>query len=209
MRFIREPLVHFLAIGATLFLAWALWGNPGASATSRRIVVDQGTADRLARNFALTYRRAPTADEWKKLVDDDITTEVLVREALKLGLDKDDIIIRQRLRQKMEFLGEDLAAIEEPTDEDLRAFLEKNADYFLIPDADGGSHLPPLEEIRPTLVREWKTEQREKANKAFLTRLKKKYTVIDELPPKWWDREIEVPATGDTTAFAPRTENPR
>ncbi len=203
MRFLKEPLVHFLAIGGALFLLWALWGDTASHSASKRIVVDEALAQRLARNFALTYRRPPSADEWRALVDDWITTEVLVREARKLGLDRDDIIIRDRLRQKMEFLGEDLDAIGEPDDDQLRAFLQRNADYFLVDDGNGGSHLPPFEEIRPTLVRQWKVEQRRKANEAFLARMRAKYEVDERLPPDWWKQPVEVPALGDTTILSP------
>ncbi len=210
MRFLKEPLVHFLAIGAALFLLWAVFGSAGPSTPSHRIVVDQATADRLARNFALRWRRPPTEEEWKKLVDDHVTTEILVREARKLGLDQGDVVIRQRLREKMEFLGKDLARIQEPTDEDLRSFLQQNADYFLVPDDQGG-HLPPLEELRPTLVREWKAARREEINAGFLARLKQEYTVVMDLPPDWTHHAIEVPAAGDTTALMPGItgESPR
>jgi hypothetical protein len=99
-----------------------------------RIVVTPGQVDRLASSFAATWQRPPTERELQGLVADHIREEVYFREALALGLDRDDIIIRRRLRQKVEFLTQDLADAVDPTDQELRAFLEEHVDDYRIPD---------------------------------------------------------------------------
>lgn len=130
---LREPLFHFLALGAVLFvIGWATGDVQGPLGS--RIVVTPGEVDRLAASFAATWQRPPTERELEGLVQDHIREEVYFREALNLGLDRNDIIIRRRLRQKMEFLTQDLADAVQPTDEELQAFLEANVDDYRIPD---------------------------------------------------------------------------
>lgn len=130
---LREPLFHFLALGALLFvIGWATGDEQGPMGS--RIVVSPGQIDRLAASFAATWQRPPTEPELQGLVEDHIREEVYFREALALGLDRDDIIIRRRLRQKVEFLTQDLADAVEPTDEELQAFLDEHVDDYRIPD---------------------------------------------------------------------------
>src|SRR5688500_1327809 len=104
-RWLREPLVHFLALGALLFVV-AHWEG-GAGATSKRIVITPGQIDSIVATFTRTWQRPPTEDELKALVDDFVRDELAAREAAALGLDRDDTVIRRRLRQKLEFLAED------------------------------------------------------------------------------------------------------
>jgi len=131
MKFLREPLAHFLAIGAILFALSAILGNPGQDRDTE-IVVDEGQIQRLVEGWRMTWRRPPTQEELRGLIDDYITEEVLYREALALGLDKGDMMIRRRLRQKMEFISEDFASQLNPTDEGLQSYLIENAEYFRI-----------------------------------------------------------------------------
>lgn len=139
---LREPLVHFAALGAALFGLYALAGPdpsaPGMAApvtiaADTVIVLDEVIATRLARQFEAVWNRPPSDDEMAGLLDAFVTEEILVREALALGLDADDAVVRQRLRQKMEFLLEAAASGAEPTDDDLQAWLERNADSFAVP----------------------------------------------------------------------------
>jgi len=139
---LREPLVHFAALGAVLFCLYALAGPdpaaprmaaPVATAADTVIVLDEVIATRLARQFEAVWNRPPTDDEMDGLLDAFVTEEILVREALALGLDADDAVVRQRLRQKMDFLLEAGASGAEPTDADLQAWLERNADSFAMP----------------------------------------------------------------------------
>lgn len=129
---LREPLVHFLLIGAGLFLLYEVL-NRGESDAPRDIVVSEARVEALAENFARTWMRPPTAQEIKGLVDDFITEEVYYREAIAMGLDSDDLVIRRRLRQKMEFISADVATATPPTDEQLQAYLGEHAEKFLMP----------------------------------------------------------------------------
>jgi hypothetical protein len=129
---LREPLVHFLLLGAALF-ALDAWLRPAAApAASTEIVVSESRIASLAQNFRRTWQRPPTKEELDGLVESFVKEEVMVREALALGLDRDDAIIRRRLQQKMEFVSEEAAASVQPTDEDLARYLAANADAFRV-----------------------------------------------------------------------------
>lgn len=132
MRILTEPLLHFLLIGAAIFLLVAITTDV-AEERSDRIVVTEGQLERLAAMWQRTWQRPPTETELEGLIEDHITEEMLYREALALGLEKDDTIIRRRLRQKMEFLAQDLAPVGEPTEDQLRAQLDENAEDYRLP----------------------------------------------------------------------------
>jgi hypothetical protein len=125
---LREPLVHFLALGAILFLFFAWKGGTGPGST--RITITPGLVDHLASGFARTWQRPPTQAELKGLIDEHVKEEIAAREATAMGLDRDDAIIRRRLRQKMEFLVEDAVDQGQPTDADLQAWLDEHEDAF-------------------------------------------------------------------------------
>ena len=129
---LREPLLHFLLIGAALFVAYH-YLSAGDTGGPRQIVVSESRVEALAENFARTWMRPPTAEELKGLVDDYVAEEVYYREAIAMGLDRDDTVIRRRLRQKMEFVSEDVAAAVPPTDAQLQEYLEKHAEKFVQP----------------------------------------------------------------------------
>jgi hypothetical protein len=123
-RWWREPLVHFLAVGALLFLVFE-WR--GLDPASRRIVITPGQVDALAAVFTRTWQRPPTDEELKGQIDEYVREEIASREAIAAGLDRDDTIIRRRLRQKMEFLAEDSIDGARPTDSELRAWLDMHS----------------------------------------------------------------------------------
>jgi hypothetical protein len=125
---VREPLVHFLLLGALIFGAFKFIS--GATIEPDKILITQGRIESLEIAFSRTWRRPPTASELEGLIRDYVREEVFAREAVALGLDKDDTIIRRRLLQKLEFVSEDVAAHTEPTDEQLRAYLKAHADAF-------------------------------------------------------------------------------
>ena len=129
---LREPLVHFLLLGAALFALDAGLRPAAAPVASTEIVVSEARIASLAQNFRRTWQRPPTKEELDGLVESFVKEEVLVREALALGLDRDDAIIRRRLQQKMEFVSEEAAASVQPTDEDLARYLAANADAFRV-----------------------------------------------------------------------------
>jgi len=271
MRWLREPLLHFLLAGAVLFVLFRVL-NGGDTGAPREIVISETRVEALAENFARTWMRPPTPQELRGLVDDYIAEEVYYREAIAMGLDRDDTVIRRRLRQKMEFVSEGVAAAIEPSDAQLQTYLERYAEKFVEPqrltfqqvflsserrgeavrqdaerilaelvagrgpayprelgdptllppamesaspqeiantfgtefanqvdeapvgqwsgpfqsgfglhlvrvDERGAGSLPTLAEIRPIVLREWQSEQRQEANAAFLAQLRAKYDV--------------------------------
>ncbi len=130
-RLIREPLVHFLLLGAAVFALSRLVGPESGSRHADTILVTQGNINRMIEAFTRIWLRPPTQAELRALVDDYVREEAAYREAQAMGLDQDDLIIRRRLRQKLEFLVQDLVTAE-PTDEQLRAYFEQHADDFRI-----------------------------------------------------------------------------
>jgi hypothetical protein len=129
---LREPLLHFLVLGSGLFLLFQL-ANRGEVRAPDEIVVTRGTIEHLAATFTRTWQRPPTPQELDGLVDDYVREEVFYREATSLGLDRGDTIIRRRLRQKMEFIADDVAALAAPSDETLRSFFATHAESYREP----------------------------------------------------------------------------
>ncbi len=129
-RVLKEPLLHFAVIGAALFLAYSL--IPGDRTTSEDVVVSRGKIEQLATSFAKTWQRPPTETELKGLIDDWVREEIAVREATAMGLDRDDTVVRRRLRQKLEFLSDDVAAQVAPSEADLKAYLADHPEKFRV-----------------------------------------------------------------------------
>jgi len=125
---LREPLFQFIVLGAALFGLFHLVDNRKTE-TPERIVISSARIANLADGFARTWQRPPSQQELQGLVDDYIRDEVFYREGRVAGLDRDDVIIRRRVRQKMEFFAED-ASVPEPTEEQLAAYLESNSARF-------------------------------------------------------------------------------
>ena len=128
-RLAREPLLHFLLLGAVIFVVWGLTSRndgtrPGA------IVVTEARIASLAAAFARVWQRPPTTTELDGLIRDYVREEVMAREAMALGLGRDDTVIRRRLRQKLEFVTDDVAALAEPTEEQLRTYLSQYPEAF-------------------------------------------------------------------------------
>ena len=139
---LREPLVHFLLIGAVLFGLYSLTqsGRP-ATASSREIRLSLDEIAQLSLLHQSQWRRPPTPQELQRLVENKVQQEILYREALAMGLDKDDEIVKRRMAQKMQFLAEDLAAAREPTTAELRDWFEKNSAKFAQPPRLSFRHL--------------------------------------------------------------------
>ncbi len=129
VRLLREPLVHFLAIGGLIFLLFGAVAEPIAEPPDT-IVVWPERIEQLTAGFQAVWRRPPTETELSTLIDDFVREEVYYREALAIGLDRDDTIIRRRLRQKMEFLTDTGADILQPTTGDLDAYLAANEQTY-------------------------------------------------------------------------------
>ncbi len=128
-RLLREPLIHFLLLGAAIFAVYSGVSKHSA-AKPGKIVITQGKLENLVTGFTRTWQRPPSEEELKGLIRDYVREEAAYRETLAMGLDRDDVIIRRRLRQKLEFLNDDLAAHSEPTDADLQTFLQSHPDKF-------------------------------------------------------------------------------
>jgi hypothetical protein len=126
---LREPLLHFLLLGAGLFLLYGWIGGPAVGEGSD-IIITQGRIAQLAAGFERMRQRPPDRAEVDELIADAIREEIYYREAKALRLDEDDVLVRRRLRQKLEFLSEDTAPVPEPTDAQLQAFLDANAERF-------------------------------------------------------------------------------
>jgi hypothetical protein len=127
-RLLREPLLQFLALGAMLFALYGFVGKQSADAPEK-IVVSASRIANLGEGFARTWRRPPSEQELQGLIEDYIRDEVFYREGRAAGLDRDDVVIRRRVRQKMEFLAEDMS-VPEPSDEQLAAYLASNPERF-------------------------------------------------------------------------------
>ena len=122
-------MLHFLLAGAAVFLLYDLVSDTDTGGDTE-IVVTRGQIEHMASLFEKTRQRAPTSEEVAGLIDNYIVEEVMYREAKKIQLDQDDTIVRRRMRQKMEFLLDDLSTTE-PSDEDLQAFLDNNPARFI------------------------------------------------------------------------------
>lgn len=130
-RLLLEPLLHFLLIGIGLFVIYSFI-QPSVSDDSNRIVVTSVQKDQIIAQYKLTWLRPPTEEEFNWLVESYVRDEVYYREALALGLDQNDVQIRQRLRQKLDFILEDLTT-EETNEETLSLFLKQHPDKFQQP----------------------------------------------------------------------------
>ena len=125
----REPLVHFVALGAVLYVALT-WGGSPPDPSSRLINVGASEKEKIAESWTLTMGRSPTDAELDQAVDAFVREEVLYREALRLGLDEEDAIVRRRLVSKMDLSASLAAETAEPSDAILRAYLEENAERY-------------------------------------------------------------------------------
>ena len=130
-RILREPLLHFVLLGAAIFAAYSLVSRRGGSEPGN-IVISAGQIAAIELGFTRTWHRPPTRDELEGLIRDRVREEVYYREAMALGLDQDDTIIRRRLRQKLEFLTDDVVAEAQPTDAELNAYLAAHPDTFRV-----------------------------------------------------------------------------
>jgi peptidyl-prolyl cis-trans isomerase C len=138
---LREPLVQFLLIGLVLFVAYGAL-NPGAGQSgSYQIVLTTDDLRQLESTFAAQWQRAPSPEESRGLIEQKIREEILYREALQLGLDNEDVIIKRRLAQKMQFLAEDVASAREPTTAELKAWYIRNSGQFALPSRLSFRHL--------------------------------------------------------------------
>lgn len=129
---LREPLLHFLMIGAALFIIFYQI-NDTQIKTDNRIIITQTDLDRLAATWLRSMGRPPSTQQREQQLKHYIREQVLYREAMTMGLDQNDVIVRRRLAKKMEYLFNDLSFIAEPTETELSSFLSEHAAKFTLP----------------------------------------------------------------------------
>ena len=125
MAVLREPFLHFVLLGLLIF-AFNAWRGGVGDPADRRIVVSQAEVQRLIGQWMQTWRRPPTPGEVDALIRDHVKEEVYYREALHLGLDRNDEVVRRRMRAKMEFLAVSQLEQQTPTDATLQAWLDSH-----------------------------------------------------------------------------------
>jgi len=130
-RLLAEPMLHFLMIGIALFATygWTARSDSGG----RRIVITQGVVDDLVAQHVAVRGREPSARELNQLIESYVHDEILYREGVRLGLERDDIVVKRRVRQKIEMISEEDASTRVPTDADLSAYLTANPARFAQP----------------------------------------------------------------------------
>jgi hypothetical protein len=129
MRLLREPLFHFITIGGLIFAVYAALDR-AREAPADVIVIAPERIDQLATEFNAIWKRTPTDDELDSLIEADVREEVYYRDALALGLDRNDVIVRRRMGQKMLFLMDTGAYLRKPAAGDLEAYLAANEDFY-------------------------------------------------------------------------------
>jgi peptidyl-prolyl cis-trans isomerase C len=140
-RVFREPLVHFLFLGLALYVFAQAFGKQQGASSSHQIEVSSAEIKRLKSVWAAQWNRDPNPQELKNLVDEFVREDVLYREAIASGLDRDDSIIRRRLVQKMQFLMQDPSLIGEPTDAQLLAWFRAHSFRYAEDPAAGFTHI--------------------------------------------------------------------
>jgi parvulin-like peptidyl-prolyl isomerase len=139
---LHEPLLHFLLIGALIFAGFNFLGPPANKGDQGdRIVLTEDDLRQLAVQWLAQGRPPPSPDQMRSLIDDKVNEEILFREAMALGLDKNDEIIRRRLAQKMDFLAEDVAALAVPSEAELKSWFAQNSARFALPPRVSFRHL--------------------------------------------------------------------
>ena len=164
MKLLREPLLHFMFIGAAIYLLYGVFAEPVPEADDKTIVVSAGEIEWMQTSWQKRWNRPPTAAEFDGLIQQYIKETVLYREALTMGLNQHDQVIRRRLAQKLEFLAKDLVALTPPTEEELTTYFDVHQEryqepalytftqVFIDPDKRGDTTLDDAAAIKATLI---------------------------------------------------------
>jgi len=139
-RLLRHPATHIIALGLLLFILRTII-FAGDEAPDNVIRITEGQVEEMVAKWSMTFARQPTDKELTSIIGDHIREEVYYREAKKLGLDEDDIVIRRRLAEKMDFLSRDLASLAQPTEQEIADFYEKNRQSYRVPPEVNFSHV--------------------------------------------------------------------
>ena len=166
---LREPFVHFLFLGAALFtVSYCLSGRGGTT----RIEVTKEQVRRIAEDYRVQHGTLPTAKQLDDLVDHFVDDEIFYREALRLGLDKEDEVVRQRMVQKFSFLQLNVAVPEEPSDADLLRYYRDHLDKYRA--ADGLT----FNEVRADVRRDYLQAETSQHNAESRTKLHEHYIIV-------------------------------
>lgn len=139
-KWLKEPLLHFLLLGALIFLLYSQT-NPSED-SDYKIVIDDDKINHINALWELQWKREPTQEELKGLIDNYIRQEIMYQEALRLNLDHNDEIVKRRLSQKMEFMANDLTKLIEPaTEEKLQRYFDRNKEKYKIPTSYSFKHI--------------------------------------------------------------------
>ena len=129
-KYLQEPLLHFLVLGGLIFLFY-FYTNNGFTQEEQRIIIPQAKIDQLVYIWQKKQMRTPSDVELQQIIDGEVYNEIMSREAVKLGLEREDGVIRRRLVQKMSFVFSDLAALVEPRDAELKSYLDQHKEAFM------------------------------------------------------------------------------
>ncbi|MBT8049005.1 MAG: peptidyl-prolyl cis-trans isomerase [Xanthomonadales bacterium] len=140
-RLFTEPLIQFLLLGALIYGAYALFGPPDESYRDNRIMVDADRINGLITEWERRWNRPPTRKEVDGLLQAYIKEEVLFRQAVAMGLNRDDPVTRRRMAQKLEFLTSDLARMQQPDEGELKRYFEANELAYREPDRISFTHI--------------------------------------------------------------------
>ena len=164
MKFLREPLVQFLFLGGLIYLAYALVTPQSEEDNSRTILVSASRVQWMQDSWQKRWNRLPTKKELNGIIQQYIKETVLYNEAIKMGLDKDDGVIRRRLAQQVEFLAKDLVVYTPPAQADLEKYYKEHLDQYkpdvsysftqvyFDPDKRGESTLDDANKVKEKLV---------------------------------------------------------
>jgi len=174
-KLLKEPLLHFLLIGVGLFFLFSQLGSDKEANDTQQIIINKSKIAVLSGIFMEENSVPPTDNEIQELLENNLREEVLSREAIAIGLDKDDRVIRHRLAQKMQYLFEDVAMVDEPSDEILKAYFHENKDSFT---SEEDTDNLEFSKLKQKVKREWLTKQQKKENETFYEDLKSRYKII-------------------------------
>lgn len=164
MKLIREPLFSFVLIGAAIYLLYAAFAEPTSALEDKTIVVSAAEIEQMRSDWQKRWNRPPTAEELQGQIQRHVHEMVLYREALTMGLNQHDAVIRRRLGQKLEFAARDLVSLAQPGDAELQAYLDQHAaryqhparysftQLFFDPDKRGDATLTDAEATKAELI---------------------------------------------------------
>ncbi|MDQ7086020.1 MAG: hypothetical protein Q9M36_14405 [Sulfurovum sp.] len=169
-KLLKEPLLHFLLIGIAIFILFAQRNDSQASTQKPEIMITKPILNKLTLTFKEENTRPPTDTEMRILVEKAIRDEVLYHEAMAMGLDKQDRVIKHRLVEKMSYLFEDISILDEPSDAQLQVYFAQHRQQFL----------PSVlySDIKPQVKESWIAQAIAKENQAFYQSLQNHYSLV-------------------------------